>query len=154
MSLAHLDRLAAAVRTVAGGLLVLVALAMVATIAGRYLGFATAWADEAARIAFVWSACLGAASGLHHGLHFSVSLVPVRDRGGARRAVEAVVATCIIGLGAILLWATTGSIPVAMNARLPALGISGAWFHAAVTSFAVLAVIFVSGRLACSRRVS
>ena len=55
------SRFADVIRKLAGVLLIVVAAAMVAVILGRYVGFATAWADEVARIAFIWSASLGAA---------------------------------------------------------------------------------------------
>ena len=147
MNMKRLDRFAVTIRTLAGIMLVVVAFGMIATIAGRYLGFPSAWADELARLAFVWSATLGAASALHHGAHFMVSLVPANIGAASRRLIETAIAVTIIGLCAMLLWATTQSIPVAANARLPALGISGAWFHAAITTFTVLAMIFVGARL-------
>ncbi len=153
MTASLLERLAAAVQVIAGVLLVFVALAMVATITGRYVGFPTAWADEAARIAFVWSACLGAASGLHRGLHFTVRLFRLDDDGLAGRAFETAIALLVIVLCAAVLWATTASIPVVMKARLPALGVTGAWFHSAISAFAVLSVLFMSGHLARGWRV-
>jgi TRAP-type C4-dicarboxylate transport system permease small subunit len=128
-------------------MLVVVAIAMVATICGRYVGFPTAWADETARCAFLWSACFGAAAGLHHGAHFAVNLIGTGLTGSSRRALDTTLAGIMIALCVLVLWATTHSIPVAGNARLPALGISAAWFHAAIAAFSVLAVVFVSGRI-------
>ena len=75
------DRLADAIRFLAGALLVIVASAMIAVIAGRYVGFATAWADEVARVAFIWSASLGAASGTHRGLNFAIPLIATERTG-------------------------------------------------------------------------
>jgi TRAP-type C4-dicarboxylate transport system permease small subunit len=132
------DRLARAVRTAAGILLVLVALTMLAVILGRYVGFATAWADEVARLAFLWSACLGAASGAYHGLNFAVALIAPRRGSRAGKLIETGIAALMVVLCALVLWATTRSLPVAHLARLPALGITGAWFHAAVSTFAAL----------------
>jgi TRAP-type C4-dicarboxylate transport system permease small subunit len=132
------DRLARAVRTAAGILLVVVALAMLAVILGRYVGFTTAWADEVARLAFLWSACLGAASGSYHGLNFAVPLIAPRRSSRTRQWIESGIALLMVVLCALVLWATTKSLPVAHLARLPALGITGAWFHAAVSTFALL----------------
>ncbi len=132
------DRLARGVRTAAGILLVVVALAMMAVILGRYVGFTTAWADEVARLAFLWSACLGAASGSYRGLNFAVPLIASRRSGRTRQWIESGIALLMVVLCALVLWATTQSLPVAHLARLPALGITGAWFHAAVSTFAAL----------------
>ncbi len=154
MSSPLLDRLADLVRVVAGILLVIVAIAMIATITGRYAGFPTAWADETARIAYVWSACLGAASGLHRGLHFNVRLFNLNERSGPGRALEFAIAMIIITLTVVVLGATTESLPVAMKARLPALGVTSAWFHAAISAFAALSAIFMTSRLARIWRAS
>ena len=141
------DRLADAIRTVAGVLLVIVTLAMIAVIAGRYVGFATAWADEVARIAFVWSACLGAASGTHRGLNFAIPLIAADRTGRTRQVFESGIALMVIVLCALMLWATTQSLPVANLARLPALGVTGAWFHAAIVAFAALTAAFMLARI-------
>jgi TRAP-type C4-dicarboxylate transport system permease small subunit len=141
-------RLANTVRLAAGVLLVVVAGAMVMVILGRYVGFATAWADEVARIAFIWSACLGAASGTHRGLNFAIPLIASKREGRTKQLLESFIALTVIVLCALLVWATTQSIPVAALARLPALGVSGAWFHWAVTVFASLTAAFMLIRLA------
>lgn len=142
------DRLASAVRTLAGVLLVIVTVTMLAVIAGRYVGFVTAWADEVARIAFVWSACLGAASGTHRGLNFAIPLIATRTTGRVRQVVEIGMALAILSLCVLLAWAITKSLPVAALARLPALGVTGAWFHAAVAAFALLTAVFTLFKLA------
>ena len=140
-------RVASAIRTAAGILLVVVALAMVAVILGRYVGFVTAWADEVARIAFIWSASLGAASGTHRGLNFAIPLIAAKREGRTGQALESGIALTVVALCATMAWATTQSLPVASLARLPALGVSGAWFHAAITTFAVLTAAFMLVRV-------
>jgi TRAP-type C4-dicarboxylate transport system permease small subunit len=142
------DRLADAIRTVAGVLLVIVAAAMIAVIAGRFIGYATAWADEVARIAFVWSASLGAASGTHRGLNFAIPLIASGREGRTRQVLESGIALMVVALCALMLWALTQSLPVASLARLPALGVTGAWFHAAVVAFAALTAAFMLVKLA------
>ncbi len=141
------DRLANAIRTVAGVLLVVVTLAMIAVIAGRYVGFATAWADEVARIAFIWSASMGAASGTHRGLNFAIPLIAADRAGRTRQVFESGIALMVVVLCALMLWATTQSLPVANLARLPALGVTGAWFHAAIVAFAALTAAFMLVRI-------
>ena len=121
---------------------------MVIVILGRYVGFVTAWADEVARIAFIWSACLGAASGTHRGLNFAIPLIASKREGRTKQLLESFIALTVIVLCVLLVWATTQSIPVAALARLPALGVSGAWFHWAVTVFAFLTAVFMLIRLA------
>ena len=136
-------RIADAVRTAAGVLLVIVTLAMAAVILGRYVGFATAWADEVARIAFVWSASLGAASGTYRGLNFAIPLIATNRRGRTKQVLESAIALTVVVLCALMVWATSQSLPVASLARLPALGVTGAWFHAAIATFAVLTASFM-----------
>ena len=137
------DRLADAIRTAAGVLLVIVALAMVAVILGRYVGFATAWADEVARVAFTWSACFGAASGTHRGLNFAIPLIATNRQGRTKQVLESGIALVVVVLCGLMLWAATQSLPVANLARLPALGVTGAWFHAAIATFAALTAAFM-----------
>ena len=140
-------RLADVIRTLAGILLVVVTLAMGAVILGRYAGFATAWADEVARIAFIWSVALGAASGTYRGLNFAIPLIATNRRGRTRQVLESVIALVVVALCLIMAWATTQSLPVAALARLPALGITGATFHAAIATFAVLTAAFMLVKL-------
>jgi len=142
------DRLANVIKTMAGVLLVIVALAMLAVILGRYVGFVTAWADEVARIAFIWSASLGAASGTYRGLNFAIPLIATRREGRTKQVLETGIALMMVALSALMIWATTQSLPVANLARLPALGVSGAWFHAAITAFAVLTASFMLMKVA------
>jgi len=142
------DRLANVIKTMAGVLLVIVALAMLAVILGRYVGFVTAWADEVARIAFIWSASLGAASGTYRGLNFAIPLIAAKREGRTKQVLESGIALMMAALSALMIWATTQSLPVANLARLPALGVSGAWFHAAITAFAVLTAGFMLMKVA------
>ena len=146
-------RLAHVIRTMAGVLLVIVALAMVAVILGRYVGFATAWADEVARIAFIWSARLGAASGTHRGLNFAIPLIAPHREGRTKQVLESGIALTVVLLCALMVWATAQSLPVANLARLPALGVSGAWFHAAITVFAILTAAFMLIKIAALWRL-
>ena len=141
------DRLANVIRTVAGVLLVVVATSMVAVILGRYVGFPTAWADEVARLTFIWSASLGAASGTHRGLNFSIPLIAPHRTGRTKQVLESAIALTVVVLCVLIVWATTQSLPVANLARLPAIGVTGAWFHAAVTVFACLTALFMLIRI-------
>jgi TRAP-type C4-dicarboxylate transport system permease small subunit len=140
-------RFADVIKVTAGVLLVVVASAMVVVILGRYVGFATAWADEVARIAFVWSAGLGAASGSYRGLNFAIPLIASRREGRTKQVIETGIAAAVIVLCASLLSATTQSLPVAHLARMPALGVTGAWFHAAIAAFALLTALFMALRI-------
>ena len=137
------SRFADVIRKLAGVLLVVVAAAMVAVIVGRYVGFATAWADEVARVAFIWSASLGAASGTQRGLNFAIPLIATKRAGLTKQVLESVIALTVVVLCALMVWATTKSLPVANLSRLPALGFSAAWFHAAITAFATLTAGFM-----------
>ena len=141
------DRLANAVRTLAGTLLVVVAASMVAVILGRYVGFATAWADEVARLTFIWSASLGAASGTHRGLNFSIPLIAAHRTGRTKQVLESAIALTVVVLCVLIVSATTQSLPVAALSRLPAIGVTSAWFHAAVTVFACLTALFMLVRI-------
>ena len=141
------EGLAEVIRIAAGILLFIVATAMITVVLGRYIGFVTAWADEVARIAFVWCACLGAASSVHRGLHFTVVQKSKVSNYALRRVLETITNAVIFGLCALLIWATFQSIPVASLSRLPALGVSKVWFHSAITVFAVLADLFLAMNL-------
>ena len=142
------SRFADVIRKLAGVLLIVVAAAMVAVILGRYVGFATAWADEVARIAFIWSASLGAASGTQRGLNFAIPLIAANRQGLTKQVLESGIALTVVVLCALMVWATTKSLPVANLSRLPALGFSAAWFHAAIAAFATLTAGFMLIKLA------
>lgn len=148
----NVGRLADAVRIGAGVLLVIVTCALLLVIAGRYAGFGTAWADEVARVSFMWSVALGGASGSYRGLNFAVPLIGTRLTGRPKAVLQTTLAVVVIAMCALLFWSTTQSLPVAALARLPALGISGAWFHAAVSVFAALTFYFMAARLLQSWR--
>lgn len=141
-------RLADAIKAIAGVLLVIVALAMAAVILGRYVGFVTAWADEVARIAFIWSASLGAASGTHRGMNFVIPLIATKRQGRTKQLLDSAIALTVVALSALMVWATAQSLPIASLARLPALGVSGAWFHSAIVAFAVLTAAFMLIKIA------
>lgn len=141
-----IDRLAVAVRWAAGFFLIGVVLCVGAAILGRYVGFASAWADEMARICFIWSVALGASSATHNRLHFAMSLIADKLHGEASRLVETGLIAAMIGICVLIGWATRESIPVASMSRLPALQVTGAWLHGAVTTFAVLTTIFLAAR--------
>lgn len=141
------QRLAHAALIVAGMLLVIVTICMLTVITGRYVGFATAWADEVARITFVWSACLGAVSGIHRRLHFVVFQASNVKNTTARKLLESTSVLLVLGLCLVMAWATTQSLPVAALSSLPAIGLSNAWLHSAVLCFSVLSVLFLAARL-------
>lgn len=145
-------RVADVVRVVAGVLLVVVTSALLLVIAGRYLGFGTAWADEVARVSFMWCVALGGASGSYRGLNFAVPLIGNNLTGRSKMILQTTLALVVIVMCALLLWSTTKSLPVAALGRLPALGITGAWFHAAVSVFAGLTFFFMLARLLQSLR--
>ena len=67
------DFIAHGIRVIAGALLGGVLLTVSITILGRYLSFNVAWADELARILFIWSVLFGAISATYKRIHFSVS---------------------------------------------------------------------------------
>jgi len=144
---ALVERVADAARLAAGVLLVAVTAALLLVIVGRYAGFATAWADEVARVSFMWCVALGGASGAYRGLNFAVPLIGTSLRGRNKAVLDSVLTLVVVLMCGLLLWATTQSLPVAALARLPALGISGAWFHAAVSTFSVLTLFFMLSRL-------
>lgn len=150
----RIGRMADAVRFVAGVLLVVVTVALLLVIVGRYAGFGTAWADEVARVAFMWSVALGGASGSYRGLNFAVPLIGTGLRGGRQRALQGALSLVVVAMCGLLLWSTTQSLPVAALARLPALGFTGAWFHAAVSVFAALTLFFTLARMAESWRMA
>ena len=141
-----IDRLAVVVRWAAGISLFGVVLCVGATILGRYIGFASAWAVELARICFIWSVALGASVASHKRLHFAMSLIADKLDQQWRRLVETGLIATMIGICVLIGWATRESIPIASMSRLPALQVTGVWLHSAVTTFAVLTAIFLAAR--------
>jgi TRAP-type C4-dicarboxylate transport system permease small subunit len=105
------------------------------------------WADELARLFFIWGALLGAASACHSKVHFSVSFFTSYLRQGVRNQLNQVVKLLMVGIMAVVIFALYESLPIAAMHMLPGLEISKVWFQIPLAISCVLAAIFIGEQL-------
>ena len=144
---AFISRLAIVTKMLAGVILGLMTIMVGIVIAGRYLNFSVAWADELARIFFVWSALLGAASATHNKLHFTVSFVTSFLSKATRLTLATFSSLLMVAILIFILIAAIGALSIAKIQILPALQISKVYFHLPVTISCILMTLFVINHL-------
>ncbi len=137
------DLLASITKISAGILLGAMTIMVGIVIVGRYLALSVPWADELARMLFIWSALLGAASATHNKLHFSVSFLTSYFGKTTRRKLDLLSGLLIVSIMAFILVAAIGALQIAKIQMLPALQISKVPFHLPVSVSAVLIMFFV-----------
>jgi len=137
-------RLVGAVPRVLAGLLIgLITVLLMASVIGRYTGlYALVWAEEAARAMFLWMTMLGAAAAVERGGHFRLDVLEKLLPANGRRLLVAFVQLTLGLLGLALLVSGTElvgnsggqftnalGIPLgAINIAVPAGGLFFVWF--------------------------
>ena len=116
-------------------------------ILGRYTNLSVPWADELARIFFIWSAFLGAASGIHNKMHFSVSFLTSYFNKSTRFILAFLTSFLVVGIAVFIITVAYPALEVAKIQILPALQISRVWVHLSVISSCVLMFVFVSNQI-------
>jgi TRAP-type C4-dicarboxylate transport system permease small subunit len=139
----YVDLLAYITKISAGILLGAMTIMVGVVIGGRYLSVSVPWADELARMLFIWSALLGAASATHNKIHFSVSFLTSYFSKGTRRKLSFLSGLLIISIMAFVLIASIEVLQIAKIQILPALQISRIPFHLPVSVSSILIIIFV-----------
>ncbi len=142
-----IERLAFVIRILAGICLGFVTLMVGILIFGRYLGLSVPWADELARISFIWACLLGASSGTHKKLHFSVSFVTSYFNESTRRKVDFVISVMVISMVIFVVFVGWNSLEIAKIQIYPALGISKIWMNLPIVISAFLIVLFMVDHL-------
>lgn len=145
-TLKALNGLALMCRWMAGGSLAILLAVIVTVVLARYLSISVPWADEIARLAFVWTIALGAAVGLHNKAHFALSLISERLPTTLRKNLDRGLAVSVIAILLVLLYALAHSMPVVLHSSMPATGISRIWVQVPLAVFAVLGILFMLGR--------
>ena len=142
-----IDHLAFATKVVAGFLLGAMTIMVAIVILGRYTNLSVPWADELARIFFIWSAFLGAASGIHNKMHFSVSFLTSYFNKSTRFILAFLTSFLVVGIAVFIITVAYPALEVAKIQILPALQISRVWVHLSVISSCVLMFVFVSNQI-------
>ena len=138
-----MERLAFVIRILAGISLGIMTFMVGILILGRYLGLSVPWADELARISFIWACLLGASSGTHKKLHFSVSFVTSYFNEPTRRKVDFVMSVMVISMVLFVVFIGWESLEIAKIQIYPALGISKIWMNVPIVISAFLITIFM-----------
>ena len=103
-----LARLAAVVRLVNGYVLTVLAFALVVCVVwqvvSRYISpRPSTVTDELARFMFMWIGLLGAAQASAYKQHLAIDLLAMKLQGGAKRALNVVIESCIIVFAALVM---------------------------------------------------
>lgn len=138
-----LDRLAFVTRVMAGICLGAMTLMVGILIFGRYVGLSVPWADEMARILFIWASLLGASSGTHKRLHFAVSFFTSYLKEPVRRKLDFMISLLIISMMVLIFFVGLRSLEVARIQIYPGLQISKVWMNTPMVIFAVLVTLFM-----------
>jgi len=142
-----IDCLALATKIAAGVSLGAMTIMVGIVILGRYINLSVAWADELARIFFIWSAFLGAASATHNRMHFSVSFFTSYFRQSIRWILSIATGIMIAAIALFILVAAYSVLEVAQIQILPALQISKFWIHLSVIFSCFLIFLFIINQL-------
>lgn len=138
-----INRLAFVTRTLAGICLGIMTLMIGTLILGRYLSLSVPWADELARILFVWASLLGASSGTHKRLHFSVSFFTSYLKDTTRKKMDLVLSLMIISFMILVFFVGLDSLKVAQIQTFPGLKISKVWMNMPILVFSALVSLFM-----------
>ena len=138
-----INQLAAVIRILAGICLGILALMVGILILGRYLSLSVPWADELARIFFVWASLLGASSGTHKRLHFSVSFFTSYFKEPTRRKLDFAISVMVIGMMILIMFVGWDSLKVAQIQIYPGLQISKIWMNMPIVVSTILITIFM-----------
>jgi|GEM_PF-2350246 len=138
-----INQLAAVIRILAGICLGILTLMVGILILGRYLSLSVPWADELARIFFVWASLLGASSGTHKRLHFSVSFFTSYLKEPTRRKLDFAISVMVIGMMILIMFVGWDSLKVAQIQIYPGLQISKIWMNMPIVVSTILITIFM-----------
>jgi TRAP-type transport system small permease protein len=137
-----IKRLALFTRTMAGIFLGVMTLMIGTLIIGRYLSLSVPWADELARIFFVWACLLGASSGTNKRMHFSVSFFTGYLKEPVRKRLDFIMSILILCIMGLVFYVGIESFKVARIQTFPGLGISKIWMNIPIVIFPILVMVF------------
>lgn len=138
-----INQLAAVIRILAGICLGILVIMVGILIFARYASLSAPWADELARIFFVWTSLLGASSGTHKRLHFAVSFFTSYLKESTRRKLDFVISMMVISMAIFVMVVGWGSLKIAQIQIYPGLQISKIWMNMPIVISTVLITIFM-----------
>lgn len=115
-------------------------------LARNVLGIGMAWTLDLAQLLFAWCIFMGAAIAVRRNAHYRVELIPERlTRTLAVLGLFAfIVSMVVVG---VLLWSGWAMLEVTARRHNQALGISQAWFYAAIPAGAAASAVFLLERV-------
>lgn len=139
-----LDALDRATRALLVGVVAVMVAMVSAQVVARY-GFNTGigWADEVARLAFVWCVFLGIAVAVkaraHIGITFVTDILPAAMVSALRRLV----ALAGAGLAAVVAWQSVAIALDQWDERMSSLELSSGWFLVPVAAGGALSALYL-----------
>jgi TRAP-type C4-dicarboxylate transport system permease small subunit len=127
-----LGRLLALLDAAARAAIVITFTGMVGVVAAQVLlryGFNSSidWAEDVARLVFVWTMFLAIPLGVRPGVHIGVNLLVQRLPGAARAALARLTAAASLALMAIVAWGAVSLLPEQWDELLPTVDLSVGW---------------------------
>lgn len=117
----------------AGGFLILLCLVVACQVFSRFiLRDPFVWAEEVARLFFIWLVFTGAAVALKHNKHFAVDILVVKVPPFVGRWIERVAVALVLGVLVVLVWKGSAFAWEVRGHRSDILEISQAWLYAAL----------------------
>jgi TRAP-type C4-dicarboxylate transport system permease small subunit len=115
-------------------------------LARNVLGMSMGWTLDLAQLLFAWCIFLGAAIAVRRNAHYRVELIPEHLTGvlAALGLFAFVVSMIVVG---VLLWSGWTMLEVTARRHNQALGISQAWFYAAIPCGAAASAVFLLERV-------
>lgn len=118
---------------VASTFLVLLSVVVATQVVSRFiLRDPFVWAEELARLFFIWTVFAGAAVALKQNKHFAIDLFVVKLPRGAGRWVERFAVALVVACLLVLIWKGTAFTWQVRGTRTDILEISQAWTYAAL----------------------
>lgn len=104
----------------------------------------TAWAPEAAQIAFVWAALLAIAIGVRQGKHMVVDAFSAVKTKTVDVVLNTFTTAVVVVISLVLAYYGLDSLSVSFRRTFPALGIATGWMHLALPVGFICCAIFAT----------
>ncbi len=102
------------------------------------------WSDEVVRFLFVWLSFLGAAAGVHGGMHIGIDIIANKLPPRGRLLLKGVISAIMALFGLALLWYGLDSTMHAHAQPSPTVGLPMSWVYASVPVCGALIAILAA----------
>lgn len=142
------ERVGVAARNVAGALLVVMTVVVMAQVVSRYIfNSSLSWTEELSKVLMVWAAFLVAPWSYRHGANVAIEMFADALPITLRRLIELVITILVLWIVAVLFRESLGFVARGMQSRAASLPVSTGVFYL-ITPVAFAALFFTGVELA------